>query len=145
MPRVWEKIQAGIQALLSAEQDPAKRAAVEAAMETGRRYVQSCEFGSTTPDDLAEEFRQADEAVLQPIRSLLGLGEAAIVSSAAAPLPPDVGEFFAGLGMKILDVYGMTETTGRVHDQQPGRVPAGHRRPAGARAWRSGSPRTGRS
>ncbi|HTZ29071.1 MAG TPA: AMP-binding protein, partial [Streptosporangiaceae bacterium] len=31
---------------------------------------------------------------------------------AAAPLPPDVAEFFAGLGLKILDVYGMTETTG---------------------------------
>ena len=32
--------------------------------------------------------------------------------SAAAPLPRDVAAFFAGLGMKILDVYGMTETTG---------------------------------
>ena len=46
------------------------------------------------------------------IRSLLGLGEATTVVSAAAPLPPEVGAFFAGLGMKILDVYGMTETTG---------------------------------
>jgi long-chain acyl-CoA synthetase len=34
------------------------------------------------------------------------------VVSAAAPLPPEVGAFFAGLGMKMLDVYGMTETTG---------------------------------
>jgi long-chain acyl-CoA synthetase len=112
VPRVWEKIQAGIQALLAAEQDPAKRAAVDAAMDTGRRYVQSREFGKTTPGDLAEEFRQADENVLRPIRSLLGLGDADPVSSAAAPLPPDVAAFFAGLGMKILDVYGMTETTG---------------------------------
>ena len=112
VPRVWEKIQAGIQALLAAEQDPAKRAAVETAMATGRQYVQSREFGNTTPDDLAEEFRRADEAVLHPIRSLLGLGEATMVASAAAPLPPDVGDFFAGLGLMILDVYGMTETTG---------------------------------
>jgi long-chain acyl-CoA synthetase len=81
-------------------------------MATGRRYVLSREFGNTTPDDLAEEFRQADAAVLQPIRSLLGLGEATMVASAAAPLPPDVGDFFAGLGLTILDVYGMTETTG---------------------------------
>ena len=35
-----------------------------------------------------------------------------MVSSAAAPLPPEVGAFFAGLGMRILDIYGMTETTG---------------------------------
>ena len=119
VPRVWEKIQAGIQALLAAEQDPAKRAAVDAAMATGRRYVRSCEFGNTTPDDLAGEFRRADKAVLRPIRSLLGLGEATMVSSAAAPLTPDVAAFFAGLGMKILEMYGMTETTGLVTANTP--------------------------
>jgi long-chain acyl-CoA synthetase len=119
VPRVWEKIQAGIQTLLAAEQDPAKRAAVEAAMATGRRYVQSLEFGNTTPDDLAEEFRQADETVLRPIRSLLGLGEASIVSSGAAPMPPDTGSFFAGLGLPILDVYGMTETAGAFTTNRP--------------------------
>jgi long-chain acyl-CoA synthetase len=120
VPRVWEKIQAGIQALMSVEQDPGKRAAVDAAMDTGRRYVRSCEFGHTTPGELAEEFRRADESVLQPIRALLGLGQAEVLSSGAAPLPPDVGEFFAGLGMKILDVYGMTETTGAFTTNTPG-------------------------
>ncbi len=112
VPRVWEKVQAGIQALLAAEQDGTRRAAVLAAMDTGRQYVASCQFGQTTPPELAREFRAADEQVLGPIRALLGLGEAEHVSSAAAPLPPDVAAFFAGLGMKILDVYGMTETTG---------------------------------
>ena len=119
VPRVWEKIQAGIQALLAAEQDPAKQAVVDEAMATGRIYVKSCEFGNTTPDDLAEEFGRADESVLRPIRSLLGLGDAATVVSAAAPLPPDVAEFFAGLGMKILDVYGMTETSGAFTTNTP--------------------------
>ncbi len=120
VPRVWEKIQAGITALLSAEQDPARRTAVQQAMETGRRYVRSREFGSTTAEALAEEFRQADEAVLRPVRSLLGLGQAVMVSSAAAPLPPETGSFFAGLGLAILDVYGMTETTGAVTANAPG-------------------------
>ena len=112
VPRVWEKVRAGIQALLTAEQDEGKRAAVAQAMETGRRYVQSCQYGQTTSPELAARFRAADEQVLGPIRSLLGLDEASSVYSAAAPLPPDVAAFFAGLGMKILDVYGMTETTG---------------------------------
>jgi len=112
VPRVWEKVRAGILGLLTAEQDPARRAAVEQAMGVGRRYVESCQFGHTTPAALAAAFQQADEQVLAPIRALLGLGEAAVVSSAAAPLPPDVAAFFAGLGMKILDIYGMTETTG---------------------------------
>jgi long-chain acyl-CoA synthetase len=112
VPRVWEKIRAGIQAHLAAVQDEGRRAAVARAMETGRRYVESCQYGQVTPEELAREFRVADEQVLRPIRGLIGLGEAAQVSSAAAPLPPDVAAFFAGLGMKILDVYGMTETTG---------------------------------
>src|SRR6185437_6852459 len=112
VPRVWEKIRAGIQALLAAEPDEGKRAAMARAMEVGRRYVDSCQYGQATPPELAAQFRAADEQVLGPVRGLLGLGEAVAVFSAAAPLPPDVAAFFAGLGMKILDVYGMTETTG---------------------------------
>jgi len=112
VPRVWEKIRAGIQALLAAEQDEGKRAAVAQAMGIARRYVQSCQYGQATPPELEAQFRAADEQVLGPIRGLLGVGEAVSVFSAAAPLPPDVAAFFAGLGMKILDVYGMTETTG---------------------------------
>ncbi len=112
VPRVWEKVQAGIQALLAAEPDETRRAATAAAMDTGRQYVASCQYGQRTTAELAAAFRTANEQVLGPIRALLGLGEAAHVSSAAAPLPPDVAAFFAGLGMKILDVYGMTETTG---------------------------------
>jgi len=112
VPRVWEKVRAGIQGLLTMEQDESKREAVARAMDTGRRYVESRQFGHSAPPGLDEEFARADQAVLAPIRSLLGLGEAESVASAAAPLPPDVSEFFAGLGMPILDVYGMTETTG---------------------------------
>jgi long-chain acyl-CoA synthetase len=119
VPRVWEKIQAGIQALLTMEQDEAKRAAIAAAMETGREYVMSCQYGSTTSAELAARFAAADESVLRPIKALLGLDEAVNVVSAAAPLPPDVAAFFAGLGMKILDVYGMTETTGAFTTNTP--------------------------
>ena len=112
VPRVWEKIRSGIQALLMAEQDEGRRAAVQRAMEAGRRYVDSCQYGQVTSAELEAAFRVADEQVLAPIRGLLGLGEATSFSSGAAPMPPDVAAFFSGLGMKILDVYGMTETTG---------------------------------
>ena len=120
VPRVWEKVRAGIQALLTMEQDESKREAVARAMDTGRRYVESRQFGHSAAPGLDEEFARADQAVLAPIRSLLGLGEAEVVASAAAPLPPDVSAFFAGLGMAILDVYGMTETTGAFTANTPG-------------------------
>jgi long-chain acyl-CoA synthetase len=120
VPRVWEKVQAGISALLAAEPDDARRAAVASAMDAGRRYVESRQYGHVTPAELAAEFAAADGAVLRPIKSLLGLDDAAVVVSMAAPLPPEVGAFFAGLGMQMLDVYGMTETTGAFATNTPG-------------------------
>ena len=119
VPRVWEKIRAGIETLLTLEQDEGKRAAVAGAMDAGRRYVQACQYGRSMPPGLEAEFAAADAAVLAPIRGLLGLGEAEVVSSAAAPLPPEVAAFFSGLGMKILDIYGMTETTGAFTTNTP--------------------------
>jgi long-chain acyl-CoA synthetase len=119
VPRVWEKFQAGITALLNADPDEAKRAAVAAAMETGLAYVRSCQFGQQTAPELAAKFAAAEESVLGPIRQLLGMGEVGMAISAAAPLPPDVGDFFAGLGLRILDVYGMTETTGAFTSNTP--------------------------
>ncbi len=119
VPRVWEKIRAGIESLFTLEQDEARRAAVAAAMDTGRRYVEACQYGHSMTPGLEAEFAAADAAVLAPIRGLLGLGEAEVVSSAAAPLPPEVAAFFSGLGMKILDIYGMTETTGAFTTNTP--------------------------
>jgi len=125
VPRVWEKVRAGIEALLAAEQDEARRAAVVAAMAAGREYVAACQYGHQMPPGLPERFQAADEQVLAPIRALLGLGDAEVVSSAAAPLPPEVAAFFAGLGLKILDIYGMTETTGAFTTNTPEEFKAG--------------------
>jgi long-chain acyl-CoA synthetase len=112
VPRIYEKVMAGLQALLAGEQDDARRAAVSAAMATGLEYVRSTQYGQTTSDDLAARFAAADDQVLRPIKSLLGLGETETFLAGAAPLPVEVATFFAGLGIQILDVYGMSETTG---------------------------------
>jgi long-chain acyl-CoA synthetase len=125
VPRVWEKVRTGIQALLAAEPDESKRSAVSQAMEIGRRYVESCQFGQTTSPELQAQFLAADKQVLGPIRGLLGFGEVSPALSGAAPLPPDVAAFLAGLGMKILDVYGMTETTGAFTANTPGEFKLG--------------------
>ena len=114
VPRVWEKIMAGIQAVLAGEQDENKKAAVAQALETGRRYVASQEFGNTPDPALTTAFEQVDAAVLTPMRALLGLDRVRQASSASAPLPEEVARFFAGLGLKIFDAYGMTETTGAI-------------------------------
>ncbi len=120
VPRVWEKMMAAIQAVLAAEPDEEKQAAVAAAMATGRSYVESCEYGREPTPELREAFERADAAVLSVMRSFIGLDRVLHTLSAAAPLPVEVARFFAGLGLRILDVYGMTETTGAATANTPG-------------------------
>jgi long-chain acyl-CoA synthetase len=114
VPRVWEKIMAGVSARLAAEPDEDRRDAVTAALKVGRRYIESQQVGQTTSARLAKQYADADAAVLGPMRAMLGLDRAVWTVSAAAPMPADVAAFFAGLGLRILDVYGMTETTASV-------------------------------
>ncbi|HEX6874539.1 MAG TPA: AMP-binding protein [Nocardioidaceae bacterium] len=120
VPRVWEKIKTGVSALLAAETDGQKKAAVQAALDVGLRYVESQQTGQTTPPELEEQFRQMDAAVLSVMRGMLGLDRVEWAASAAAPMPLEVARFFAGLGIRIYDVYGMTETAASVTANGPG-------------------------
>ena len=119
VPRVWEKIRTGVSGLLAAETDESKKAAIENAMSIGLRYVESRQTGQQTSPELAEQFAAVDTAVLGPIRALLGLDRVEWAASAAAPMPVEVTRFFAGLGLEIYDVYGMTETSAVVTANGP--------------------------
>jgi long-chain acyl-CoA synthetase len=111
VPRVWEKMAAGIQAFVSAA-DETTRAAFGAATEVTREAFRLREAGKPVPDDLAERVAEADRTVLRPARSLLGLDDVRWAASGAAPIPVEVLLFLAGLGIDVLEVWGMTETTG---------------------------------
>jgi long-chain acyl-CoA synthetase len=125
VPRVWEKIKAGVSAMLAAEQNPEKAKAVAEAMQVGREYVEARQFGNDVTPELEEWFKRVDATVLGPIRGLLGLDRVEWATSAAAPMPIEVARFFAGLGMRIYDVYGMTETTAAVTAGGPGQFRLG--------------------
>ena len=111
VPRIWEKIQTWVTAGLGAA-DEFNTAEVQAALDTGRRYVTSRESGSVTPGGLLEEFARADAQVLSGLRSHAGLDRLVWATTAAAPMPEQTLKFFAGLGIRIYDAYGMTETSG---------------------------------
>ena len=112
VPRVWEKIQTGIGGLLAAENDDARKQATADAMAAGLAYVESLQTGHETTPEVQAAYDAADAAVLAPIRAMLGLDRVTWAGSASAPMPLETARFFAGLGIPIYDVYGMTETCG---------------------------------
>ena len=119
VPRVWEKIKTGLSAKLAADPDPANREMVETAMAAALAWVEAQEVGGTMTPEIEEAYRQAEEQILGLLRLLLGLDQVTWAGSAAAPMPLDVAKFMAGLGLKVFDVYGMTETCGAVTANGP--------------------------
>jgi long-chain acyl-CoA synthetase len=119
VPRVWEKIKTGISARLAADPDPANRELVERAMAAGLAWVEAQETGGTMTPEVEAAYRSAEESILGFLKELLGLDQVVWAGSAAAPMPLDVARFMAGLGLKVYDVYGMTETCGAVTANGP--------------------------
>lgn len=62
--------------------------------------------------------------LLSPIRKQIGPRLRFIISG-SAPLSPETQAFFGMLGIPVLQAYGLTETTGVVSLDQPGKVRAG--------------------
>ncbi len=125
VPRVWEKIRAGLTGMLAQEPDPRRKAAIEDALAVGVEYVESRQVGETTSPGLQQRYDAADAAVLTPIKARLGLDRVTWAGSASAPMPVEVARFFAGLGLAINDIYGMTETCGAATACGPGKFRLG--------------------
>ncbi len=124
VPRVWEKLKAGIEAMAAAESDPVRRQAVQEALLTGVEYAGAALAGAV-PAGLAETYRQADEQVLSKIRAVLGLDQVRFAVSGAAPIAPEVLTFMLGLGILVVEVWGMSESSCFATFNPPGAIRIG--------------------
>ncbi|MER8093699.1 AMP-dependent synthetase/ligase [Streptomyces goshikiensis] len=111
VPRVWEKLAAGVRAVL-ARLPEAQRHAIEAANDLARAFAAHQERGHAVPAALGASYARAKEQVLDPLLGLAGLDRLAWTASATAPMPIDVVRFWAGWGITIMDAWGLTETSG---------------------------------
>ena len=66
----------------------------------------------------------ADALVLKKIRAILGPNLRYIVSG-GAPLATDLAHFYAGMGLTLIQGYGLSETTGPIAVQHIGKNPVG--------------------
>jgi len=109
VPRIYEKLHAGLSAAISGEVDPDRRKAMEWAVDTGLRKVRAEQAGGPVPDELLAEYARADEQVLDAMRRRVGLDALEWPSVGAAPTPYAVLEFFHAIGVPIQELWGMSE------------------------------------
>ncbi|TDV41315.1 AMP-dependent synthetase/ligase [Actinophytocola oryzae] len=124
VPRVWEKFAAVARLALSG-MDEERRAALDNARALATRAYRIRASGAALPAELAMELERADAAMLRPLRERFGLAEATRLGSGAAPVPAEVLEFFGSLGMPIMEVWGLSETTGTATSTLPDHYRAG--------------------
>jgi long-chain acyl-CoA synthetase len=108
VPRIWEKLHAGLTSAITKEPDEQKRRMVLGALEIGRAVVALEQRGEPVPAALAQQ-RAMVEPIFAAIRARIGLDRAKYTVTGAAPTPREVLEFFHAIGIRIADVWGMSE------------------------------------
>jgi long-chain acyl-CoA synthetase len=108
VPRVFEKVYAGILARAEAESG-VKKAIFHWAVDVGRKVSRLKQAGQPVPGGLAMQHRIADRLVFSKMRAALG-GRLRFAVSGGAPLSKEIAEFFHAAGILILEGYGLTET-----------------------------------
>ncbi|HEY2738805.1 MAG TPA: AMP-binding protein [Thermoanaerobaculia bacterium] len=107
VPRVWEKMQAAIQAA-GAQNSGLKKKIAAWARGVGTAAGHAQQAGRARP----LLYPLADKLVFSKVRQRLGLDRARVLATSTAPISVETLDFFSSLGLPILEVYGMSECTG---------------------------------
>jgi long-chain acyl-CoA synthetase len=109
VPRMFEKIYST--AIGSVEKSsPVKRAIFHWAVRTGRKVRELEKEGKKPGPVLSRMYAFADKQVLSKVRGLFG-GRIKECVTGAAPISPEILEFFWACGIPVMEGYGMTETS----------------------------------
>jgi long-chain acyl-CoA synthetase len=111
VPRIWEKLKAGLETMLAAQPDDQQQR-TQAALDAALRKVRLEQAGEEVPRELAEQVREADEQIFAGLRAMLGLDQIESINVGAAPTPVEVLEFFHAIGLPLSELWGMSETCG---------------------------------
>jgi long-subunit acyl-CoA synthetase (AMP-forming) len=125
VPRIWEKLKAGLEGMLEGLEDEQQKTAIQNALDVSLKRVELIQADDEVPEDLEAEWMKADEQVLANVRAMLGLDEIEACNVGAAPTPPEVIEFFHALGVPLAELWGMSETTGAGTCNPPEKIKIG--------------------
>ncbi|WP_426305821.1 AMP-dependent synthetase/ligase [Acidovorax facilis] len=111
VPRIWEKLHAAIHIKLQ-ETGGLRRALFHKAYNACKPLAEKPRSAWSATDKLIDA--ASYWLVFRALQNFIGLRNAHVALTGAAPIPPDVVRFFRVLGVPLIEVYGLTESTGMV-------------------------------
>jgi long-chain acyl-CoA synthetase len=124
VPRVWEKMRSALLTRIDEAEGPKAKLGEQAfgILE----QLGAMKISGRKPSLLLQgQAALFEKLVYSKVREALGFDNTLVALTGAAPMPDDLLMFFSGLGIEILNVYGMTETTAVTNANRPGRTRLG--------------------
>lgn len=109
VPRFFEKMYSKIMLGVNGS-SPIKRRLFNWALAIGKDFTNITHAKQSIPFSLNLKHKVADKLIYSKVRAKLG-GNIKFFISGGAPLSSKIAEFFAGIGITILEGYGLTETS----------------------------------
>lgn len=109
VPRLFEKIYSKIFEAVH-NMSPLKKRLFHLALETASEFVEKKYEKKVSPGFTAIKYKFFDALVYKKLREKVG-GRIKFFVSGGAPLDKNINKFFWGLGIRILEGYGLTETS----------------------------------
>ena len=106
-PRVWERIYTTIRTEVK-KRPAVARQAFAAALSLGLAAARYKRAGKAVPWRIAAPLHLANKLVFAKVRERFG-GRLRVAASGAAPLGADLAEFYEGIGIPLIEGYGLTE------------------------------------
>ncbi len=124
VPRVWEKMHAGITAKLDAATGT-KAHLARWALGVASQWHELRLKGDMPGPWMTLKMRVAEALILKKVKAAIGLDQAHMLATGAAPISAEMLKFFTGLDMVIREVYGQSESCGATTLSVPGATKLG--------------------
>jgi long-chain acyl-CoA synthetase len=129
VPRLYEKIHAGILSKVS-DAPPVKKALFNWAMSLAKKNLPYICHDRPRSGLFALQYALADKVIFSKLKAALGMDRLRFALSGGGPLSVSDAEFFLGMGIKVCEGFGLTETSPVTHGNRPDFIKPGTVGPA---------------
>ena len=119
VPRIWEKLHSAISIKMH-ESGGSRKQVFETGLRACAPFAHKAGHQRSLGEKLVFGFYYL--LVFRALQNFIGLRKARVALTGAAPISPAIVQFFRTLGIPLIEVYGMTESSGMVLGQRPDQV-----------------------